>query len=60
MVVIDAVLIAVVVTVVWWLVLMPIVVEELSFQFLVASSLRLLILPLRYSFVPFLSFLPSL
>ena len=46
--------------VVWWLALMPIVVEELDFQFLVASFLHLLILPLRYSFVPFLSFLLSL
>ena len=46
--------------VIWWLVLMPIVVEELGFQFLVVSFLHLLGSSLRHSFILFLSSLLSL
>ena len=60
MAVIEAVLETVVVAVIWWLVPMPIAVGELGFQFPVVSFLHLLILPLRHSFVPSLSFLLSL
>ena len=58
--VVVAVIEAVLVAVVWWLVLTPIAVEELGFQFLVVSFSRLLGSSLRRSFIPFLSSLLSL
>ncbi len=58
--VVMAVVEAVLVAVIWWLILMLIAVEELGFQFSVMSFLHLLVLPLRHSFVPSLSSLLSL